>query len=106
LNGSTNPPTLRWRIGDSYHLRFISIAAFDGGVFSLLGPVGLLQWRAIAKDGADLPPAQAVMQEARQSALAGEVYDFEYQPTVAGTLQLQVSIGILKMKVTQQIEVE
>ena len=106
LNGSTNPPTLHWRIGERYHLRLISIAAFDGGFFSLLGPDGLLQWRAIAKDGADLPPAQAVMQEARQSALAGEVYDFEYQPTVAGTLQLQVSIGILKMKVAQQIEVQ
>jgi hypothetical protein len=104
LNGSTNPPTLHWRIGERYRLRLISIAAFDGGFFSLLGPDGLLQWRAIAKDGADLPPAQAVMQEARQSALAGEVYDFEYQPTVAGTLQLQVSIGILKMKVAQQIE--
>jgi hypothetical protein len=46
------------------------------------------------------------MQEARQLALAGEVYDFEYQPTVAGTLQLQVSIGILKMEVAQQIEVQ
>jgi FtsP/CotA-like multicopper oxidase with cupredoxin domain len=106
LNGSTDPPTLHWRIGDRYRLRLISIAAFDGGSFSLLGANGLLQWRAIAKDGGDLPPAQVVMQEARQLALAGEVYDFEYQPTVAGTLQLQVSIGILKMKVTQQIEVQ
>ena len=106
LNGSSDPPTLHWRIGDRYRLRLISIAAFDGGTFSLLGRVGQLQWRAIAKDGADLPPAQAVMQDARQLALAGEIYDFEYQPTVAGTLQLQVSIGILKMKVTQQIEVQ
>ena len=47
-----------------------------------------------------------MMQDARQLALAGEIYDFEYQPTVAGILQLQVSIGILKMKVTQQIEVQ
>ena len=106
LNGSTNPPTLHWRIGDRYRLRLISIAAFDGGIFSLVGQEGQLQWRAVAKDGADLPPVQAVMQEARQLALAGEIYDFEYQPTVAGSLQLQVSIGILKMKVAQQIEVQ
>jgi manganese oxidase len=106
LNGSSDPPTLHWRIGDRYRLRLISIAAFDGGTFSLLGREGQLQWRAIAKDGADLPPAQAVMQDARQLALAGEIYDFEYQPAVEGTLQLQVSIGILKMKVTQQIEVQ
>jgi FtsP/CotA-like multicopper oxidase with cupredoxin domain len=106
LNGSTDPPTLHWRTGQWYRLRLISIAAFDGGTFSLLGSEGQVQWRAIAKDGADLPPAQAVMKEARQLALAGEIYDFEYQPTVAGTLQLQVSIGLLKMKVTQQIEVQ
>jgi FtsP/CotA-like multicopper oxidase with cupredoxin domain len=51
LNGSTNPPTLHWRIGDRYRLRLISIAAFDGGSFSLLGANGLVQWRAIAKMG-------------------------------------------------------
>jgi hypothetical protein len=45
------------------------------------------------------------MQEARQLVLPGEVYDFEYKPTVAGVLQLEFSIGMLKMKVTQQIEV-
>ena len=105
LNGSTDPPTLHWRIGDRYRLRLIGIAAFDGGTFSLLGTEGPLQWRAIAKDGADLPPEQAVRQEARQLVLAGEIYDFEYQPAVAGTLQLQLSIGILRMKVTEQIEV-
>jgi len=106
LNGSVEPPTLHWRIGQRYRVRLISIAAFDGGTLSLLGAEGQLQWRAIAKDGADLLPAQAVMQVARQLALPGEIYDFEYQPTRAGILHLEVSIGMLKMKVTQQIEVQ
>jgi manganese oxidase len=106
LNGSVEPPTLHWRIGQRYRVRLISIAAFDGGSFSLLGAEGELQWRAIAKDGADLPPAQAVMQAARQLELPGEIYDFEYQPTRAGILHLEVSIGMLKMKVTQRIEVQ
>ncbi len=106
LNGSWEPPTLHWRIGEQYRLRLINIAAFDGGTFSLReGEAPPLQWRALAKDGADLPPGQAVMQEARQLVLPGEVYDFEYKPTVAGVLQLEFSIGMLKMKVTQQIEV-
>ncbi len=106
MNGSTEPTTLHWRIGEPYRLRLINIAAFDGGTFSLRDEEGPLQWRALAKDGADLPPRQAVMQEARQLVLPGEIYDFEYQPTVAGILQLEFSIGILKMKVTQQIEVQ
>ena len=106
LNGSTAPPTLHWEIGQRYRLRLINIVAFDGGTFSLRGTEGQVQWRAIAKDGADLPPEQAVMQESRLLILPGEIYDFEYQPTVAGSLQLEVSNGILKTKVTQQIQVQ
>jgi FtsP/CotA-like multicopper oxidase with cupredoxin domain len=106
LNGSLAPPTLHWRIGQQYRLRLINIAAFDGGTFSLRAGEAPLQWRAFAKDGADLPPEQAVRQEARQLVLPGEIYDFEYKPTSAGFLQLEFSVGILKMKVTQQIEVQ
>ena len=76
LNGSSEPATLHWRIGERYRLRLINIVAFDGGTFILRDPEGQLQWRAIAKDGADLPQEQAVMQEARQIVHPGEIYDF------------------------------
>jgi len=104
-SGGLNAPTLHWQIGQRYRLRFINIAAFDGIGVALRAPEKQLQWRAIAKDGADLPPEQALMQDARQSTLSGETFDFEYQPTEAGTLQLEVSHPRLKMKVIQQIEV-
>jgi hypothetical protein len=39
------------------------------------------------------------MQDARQSTLPGETSDFEYQPTEAGNLQLEVFNTRLKMKV-------
>ena len=45
------------------------------------------------------------MQEARQAVLPGETYDFEYQPTSAGILQLEFSNQGPKMKVAQQIEI-
>ena len=106
LNGSSEPARLHWRIGERYRLRLINIVAFDGGTFILRGPEGQLQWRAIAKDGADLPQAQAVMQEARQIVHPGEIYDFEYRPTSAGILQLEFSNQLLKMKVTQRIEAQ
>jgi hypothetical protein len=100
------PPKLRWRIGEHYRLRLINIAAFDGGTFSLRTEEAPLRWRALAKDGAELPPEQAVTQEARQLVLPGEIYDFEFKPTVAGRLELEFSVGILKMKVTQLVEVQ
>ena len=105
FNGSLKPPALHWRTGQRYRLRFINIAAFDGIRVALLGPEKQLQWRAVAKDGADLPPAQATMQEARQLTISGETYDFEYQPTEAGNLQLEVSHRRVN-KVVQQIEVQ
>jgi manganese oxidase len=106
LNGSSEPPVLHWQIGQRYRLRLINIVAFDGGTFVLQGLEGQIQWCAIAKDGADLPQEQALMQEARQIVHPGEIYDFEYQPTVAGILQLEFSNQLLKMKVSQKIEVQ
>ena len=69
LNGSVDPPTLHWQIGQQYRLRLINIATFDGGTFSLRAADAPLQWHALAKDGADLPAEQAVTQEARQLVL-------------------------------------
>jgi manganese oxidase len=105
LNGTLKPPPLHWRTGQQYRLRVINIAAFDGIGVALRASDKPLQWRAVARDGADLPPAQAVMQEARQATLPGQTFDFEYEPTEAGDLQLEVGSRRLKMTVVQQIEV-
>ena len=106
LNGSAEPATLHWRKGQRYRVRLINITTSNGAGFSLLGPAGLRQWRAVAKDGADLPSSQAVVKEARQSTLPGETYDFEYQPEHAGVLKLEVASPRLHMKMVQTIEVE
>ena len=40
-----------------------------------------MMWRALAKDGADLPDEQATMRRAaRQPVDVGETYDFEWRP--------------------------
>src|SRR5260370_1990947 len=98
LNGTVKPRALDWRTGQRYRLRFINIAAFDGIGVALRRSATQLQWRAVAKDGAELPPVHAVMQEGRQGTLPGETLDFEYQPTEAGNLQLEVSNRRLQMK--------
>ena len=94
----TSIPLGGWPVGTisacscRYRLRLINIVAFLGGTFSLKGTGGQLQWHAVAKDGADLPPEQAIMQEARQAVLPGETYDFWVSANVgrhsaAGVLQ-------------------
>jgi len=109
LNGSTAPPTLHWRKGQRYRLRLIDISPNTLGIFSLLGPAGLEHWRAVAKDGAELPIAQAVVRDSRQSIYVGETYDFEYEAREPGSLQLEVVNGPgnpTSWKVVQPIEVQ
>jgi hypothetical protein len=71
LNGASELPTLHWRAGQTYRFRLIDITNSNDGDFFLLGPEGPLQWRAIAKDGADLPPSQAVLKDAKQEPARG-----------------------------------
>jgi hypothetical protein len=50
----------------------------------------IVDWRPVAKDGADLPPASQRSHLARQTIGVGETYDFEYTPTHAGPLHIEV----------------
>jgi FtsP/CotA-like multicopper oxidase with cupredoxin domain len=109
LNGNPQPPTLHWPKGQRIRLRLINITPNNPALVSLIGPAGLAQWRAVAKDGADLPPAQAVMQSSQQVTWTGETYDFEFEPQERGSLRLQIEnipIAAIPWKIVQPIEIE
>ena len=90
VNRSTNPPPMVLRVGVKHRFRLINITPnFSTVVVSLRGEGTPLQWKAIAKDGADLPPSQATVRVARQVVAVGETYDFEYEPTTTGELRLE-----------------
>ncbi len=91
LNGSAQPEPLRLKAGVKYRLRFINITANGNGFqVSLVAGSSPVRWRAVAKDGEDLPPAQAIEQEARLVVAVGETYDFEFGPATKGDLRLEV----------------
>ena len=91
LNGSAQPEPLRLKAGVKYRLRFINITTNGNGFpVALLAGSSPVRWRPVAKDGADLPPAQAVEQEARLVIAVGETYDFEFAPTAKGDLRLEI----------------
>jgi FtsP/CotA-like multicopper oxidase with cupredoxin domain len=109
LNGDAQPPTLRWRKGQRNRLRLINITPNNPALVSLMGAAGLVQWRAVAKDGADLPGAQAVMKSSQQVMWTGETYDFEFEPGEPGGLRLQIEnipTAAIPWKIVQPIEVE
>ena len=86
------------RAGVAHRLRLINITIGRPGIrVELRRDTSLVQWRALAKDGADLPEEGRVLQPARQLISIGETYDFEVTPREASNMQLMIrtSAGVV-----------
>jgi FtsP/CotA-like multicopper oxidase with cupredoxin domain len=90
VNGDTTGAPMELRKGVTYRLRFLAIAPHDTKVVRLLADTALQRWRALAKDGATLPPQQAVVRGARLIMGTGETWDVEYTPPEARQLTLEI----------------
>ena len=91
LNGRAVPDTLHLVAGIAYRLRIINIAPDWRVIVSLKDSSGLAMWRAVAKDGADLPAHQAIERPARLLMGPGETADFVFSSRYPGTLALEVA---------------
>jgi manganese oxidase len=92
INGSLAPDTLRLRVGERYRLRIVDVHTYRPSmIVRLLRDSTPATWRAIAKDGMDLPADRATVRRAVQQMGNGETYDFELAPVEAGALRLTVS---------------
>lgn len=102
LNGHPQPAPLRLVTGTRYRFRLINISPSNSRMRASLRKAGTpVQWRIIAKDGADLPPATATMQTAELGITVGETYDFEYETSTPQELALEVYLPGPKLRVTQ-----
>lgn len=107
INGRAQPAALHWQVGKKYRVRFIDISSAMVGTLSVTGDDATpVQWRAHAKDGADLPPAQAIAQDAKLLIAPGETYDFEYEPHHPGPLKLEFKAVAVPVDLIQNIEVQ
>lgn len=83
------PDTLRLVAGTSYRFRVINIAP-DWRVVVTLGDSGSpVQWRDIARGGADLPLRQDTERPAYLLMGPGETTDFNFTPQHPGVLALE-----------------
>jgi FtsP/CotA-like multicopper oxidase with cupredoxin domain len=105
VNGSPQPGLMVLLTGHSYRFRLINITPNDGTVRTCL-TLGdhPAKWRALAKDGAELPPPQATLQDAVKDISIGETFDFEFAPTEPGDYALTLR-SLLGSEVTQMIAV-
>ena len=92
LNGSSTPAMREMRVGEHHRLRFINIHTFRPAMrMRLLRDSTLLEWRAVAKDGMELPGDQAITSPSEVQMGNGETYDFDFAPSTPGDLHLDVT---------------
>ena len=106
VNGSTTPAPITMEVGRTYRLRLININPDWRAWIRLKRGAEQLVWRAVAKDGADLPAGQAVVGPAAIEMGPGENADFEITPDATGDLALEIVSFEDKWKVIQPIRVQ
>jgi FtsP/CotA-like multicopper oxidase with cupredoxin domain len=106
VNGSLSPPALEMKVGERYRLRLVDVHTFRPSMIArVLRDSSLMTWRAIAKDGMDLPPERATVRPSIQQMGNGETYDFEFVPAQPGTLTFTVRAAAGGLLATMPITV-
>jgi FtsP/CotA-like multicopper oxidase with cupredoxin domain len=106
LNGTTTPAPLELRAGERYRLRVINLHTYRPSMIARLTRDSVaVTWRALAKDGMDLPPDQATPRPAVLQLANGEAYDFELVPEAPADLRLTVTSAVGARLVTMPIRV-
>ncbi len=90
VNGRRAPRPLTLTAGEVHRLRIVSVHPDWRIAFTLRNDSAVARWRAVAKDGADLPLVQATRRAAHVEMGPGETADFEFRPMVPGTWRLEV----------------
>ncbi|HEY6826195.1 MAG TPA: multicopper oxidase domain-containing protein [Gemmatimonadaceae bacterium] len=102
VNGRVNADTIVFRSGRPQRLRFIGITLVNPNATVTLtarsdsvfrnspADTMIVQWRPLAKDGADLPASATNPRRAQQIISIGETYDFEYTPIRPGNLRIEI----------------
>ncbi|MEO6526698.1 MAG: multicopper oxidase domain-containing protein [Gemmatimonadaceae bacterium] len=88
VNGDSLPPPMEMRVGQTQRLRFVNIGVAVSAFVVLRRDSAVVRWRALAKDGANLPATSATVRPAVQRVGVGETYDFELASPVAGRYRL------------------
>ncbi len=93
VNGGESDPPLAMRMGAPIRIRMINIQPADPVTFEITRDSTVVEWRAVAKDGWELPAHQARVEKARRDIWVGETFDAEFAPREAGTYTLRVRMG-------------
>ena len=91
VNGRRNPQPLELTAGESHRIRIVTLHPDWEVSYTLRNDASVARWRAVAKDGADIPAAAATMRPAFIKMGPGETSDFEFTPPVPGIWRVEVA---------------
>ena len=106
VNGSRSPSALNLRVGERYRLRLVDLHTYRPSMIArLTRDSALVTWRALAKDGMDIPADRSTIRPAVQQMGNGETYDFELAPATPGDLRFTMSSGVGALLATVPIRI-
>jgi FtsP/CotA-like multicopper oxidase with cupredoxin domain len=104
INGTPQSKVLQLQAGKMYRFRLINISTNNQGMqASLRDAKGPVEWRIIAKDGADLPPAFLHLSKAELPITVGETYDVQFSSAGAQDLILDLLLPGQKVHTSQTL---
>ena len=106
FNGQLDPAPLVLHVGKTYRLRLVNITTARPGLkVELRRDSTAIAWRALARDGAELPESRRRPRLGFQPLTIGQTMDFELRPDALGDLTLDTianagfSLGTLTLRV-------
>ena len=90
VNGRTTPQPLTLTAGETHRIRIVTLHPDWRVSFTLRNDSTIGRWRTVAKDGYELPKAQATQRTANVQMGPGETADFELRPTKPGEWRLEI----------------
>ena len=106
VNGSEEPSPMLFKRGATYRLRLINMAPNLPANVQLGSKEHPATWRAVAKDGANVPSRLAKPGDAILHIASGETYDFEFQPDAPGEIPWQIENDVNQSKLVGKIVVQ
>ena len=104
INGTPQSKVLQLQAGKMYRFRLINISTNNQAMqASLRDAKGPVEWRIIAKDGADLPEASLHLSKAELPITVGETYDVQFSSAGAQELMLDLLLPGQKIHTSQTL---
>jgi len=105
INGMEQPQAITLARGATYRLRLINMAPNLPANFRLGTQEHPATWRALAKDGAEVPARLAKPGDAVLHIASGETYDFEFRAEAPGEIPLEIQNPVSQAKLVSRIVV-